>query len=135
MAVNGRINVDVLFQDTDGTTSLKVVSLEDSQEYSSGKVAIVTGTCGTATAAISLTPTSYKNASGDFVTFLTVSRVAMQASREVELVIGDVVCRSSGSVSVSEPPGDLLILGPSEATLQPNYTAGTASYTLVLYGT
>jgi hypothetical protein len=45
MAIDGRINVDVLFHDTDGTTSLKVVSLEDSTAYTTGKVAIVTGTC------------------------------------------------------------------------------------------
>jgi hypothetical protein len=45
MAIDGRINVDVLFHDTDGTTSLKVVSLEDSTAYTTGQVAIVTGTC------------------------------------------------------------------------------------------
>lgn len=65
MAIDGRINVDVLFHDTDGTASLKVVSLEGSTSHTSGKVAIVTGTCGTSQQSISTA--SYRDAAGQEV--------------------------------------------------------------------
>lgn len=48
MTIEGRINVDALFQDRDGTTSVKVVSLRSNNEYTTGKVVIVGGTAGTA---------------------------------------------------------------------------------------
>jgi hypothetical protein len=61
MAIDGRINVDVLFHDTDGTASLKVVSLEDSTAYTTGQVAIVTGTCGTTAVTINASSLTYKD--------------------------------------------------------------------------
>jgi hypothetical protein len=81
MAIDGRINVDVLFHDTDGTTSLKVVSLEDSTAYTTGQVAIVTGTCGTATVTINvqrLLPT--KTLQGNASTLTLPTRVAFSAT-------------------------------------------------------
>jgi hypothetical protein len=80
MAIDGRINVDVLFHDTDGTTSLKVVSLEDSTAYTTGKVAIVTGTCGTTEVSVSISPGTYRDASGAIVNFTSVSRFAFAAT-------------------------------------------------------
>jgi hypothetical protein len=133
MAINGRINVDVLFHDTDGTTSLKVVSLEGSTEYTSGKVAIVTGTAGTAGASISIPPT-YRNADGSLSTITAPSRVAFSATGGNLVRLTDANLLSlqskSGAVSVSdmEPSDDSL-------SIQVIGTAGTASYTLVLYGT
>ena len=56
--------MDVLFHDTDGTTSLKVVSLEDSTAYITGKVAIVTGTCGTTNVTVATSPSTFRDASG-----------------------------------------------------------------------
>jgi hypothetical protein len=83
MAIDGRINVDVLFHDTDGTTSLKVVSLEDSTAYTTGKVAIVTGTVGTTEVSVSISPGTYRDASGAIVNFfICVSvRVCCDARR------------------------------------------------------
>ena len=52
MSLEGRINVDVLFHDKDGTASLKVTSLQDSRAYTTGKVAVITGTLGTASSTI-----------------------------------------------------------------------------------
>jgi hypothetical protein len=65
MSVEGRISVDVLFHDTDGTNAINVVSLRDSREYATGKVAVITGTAGTA--AVNLNEygiTPYRDASG-----------------------------------------------------------------------
>ena len=129
MALNGRINIDVLFHDTDGTASLKVVSLEDSTEYTTGKVAVVTGTCGTdVVTAVQSGATSYKDSSGNSVTFSAVQRCAIKCSGSSVIVYDNtsqIIC-SSGVISVFEPAAN---------TITCNTFSGTASYTLVLYGT
>jgi hypothetical protein len=133
MGLDGRINVDVLFHDTDGTTSLKVVSLEGSNQYTAGKVAVVTGTCGTTAVTISGGGLLYRNAAGQLVTFSEYSRVAFQSSRDCTATDGDSVdnrCRSIGNVALCDwnPVG-------SSIDIEPKFTSGTASFTLVLYGT
>ena len=135
MAIDGRINVDVLFHDTDGTTSLKVVSLEDAAAYTSGKVAIVTGTCGTSATTITLAAAGYKDASGADVTFSSLSRLAFSATGSTPVkcseATGDLVVFSDGGrvcVTGVKPSG-------SAVEIAVDATAGTASYTLVLYGT
>ena len=137
MALDGRITVDVLFHDTDGTASLKVVSLEDSTEYTSGKVAIVTGTCGTALVSpISVAPSSYRDASGSIVSFSAVTRAAFLATpaaralQEGSASSSPRLFSAGGRVAVSD-------MDPEEANDADWFvqtTAGTASYTLVLYG-
>jgi len=134
MALDGRITVDVLFHDTDGTASLKVVSLEDSTEYTSGQVAIVTGTVGTSAVTVysggTLTP-AYRKANGDLVSFSEISRVALLGTPAVEISEpgpSRVSARSSGGlavVSCFESPGTITVVSDS----------GTSSYTLVIYGT
>jgi hypothetical protein len=134
MAIDGRINVDVLFHDTDGTTSLKVVSLEDSAAYTTGKVAIVTGTVGTASISISIPLTGYKDAAGNASTLQLPSRVAFSATGSNPVRLQDVntlsLQSSNGSVSVSE-----MEQADDSLTVSRTGTAGTASFTLVLYGT
>lgn len=141
MALDGRINIDVLFHDTDGTTSLKVVSLEDSAAYTTGKVAIVTGTCGTfaATVATLGSALSYRDASGSQVSFSSFDRMAIAGSQGI--ILGgsgqyeDVSLASTGGrVAVCDrPPQDLIV--PVSGSLTMRTKSGTASYTLVLYGT
>lgn len=135
MAIDGRINVDVLFHDTDGTTSLKVVSLEDAAAYTTGKVAVVTGTCGTSAVTVALASSGYKDAAGSDVTFSSISRLAFSATG-----IKPVKCQeASGDAVVFSDGGRVSVTGvkPSGSSLEVNVdaTAGTASYTLVLYGT
>ena len=137
MALDGRITVDALFHDTDGTASLKVVSLEDSQEYTSGKVLIVTGTCGTtALTATSVAPSTYRDASGSIVSFTAVTRAAFSATpaaralQEGSASDAPRLFSAGGSVAVSD-------MNPEEDNQSDWFvqtTAGTASYTLVLYG-
>ena len=123
MAINGRINVDVLFHDTDGTASLKVVSLEDSTEYTSGKVAIVTGTVGTSAQFIEYA--AYRNAAGE-TQQLVIDRFAFQATPAAQITndLGAVLTQSESNICVDN--------WRDHVALQT--TAGTASYTLVLYG-
>ena len=139
MPLDGRINVDVLFHDTDGTTALKVVSLEDSKAYTSGKVAIVTGTVGTAHVNLESALSGYRNASGDLVDpsqlILGATRVALRSSKLVAIQddIGSGIIESvRNEVSVAS----LAVgrLGGSGLQLL-DLDQGTASYTLVLYST
>jgi len=134
MAIDGRITVDVLFHDTDGTASLKVVSLEDSTEYTSGKVAIVTGTVGTATVTIDASATGYKDATGEDVSLSAVSRLACKATgSRVTLDRGTAAAvigyPNNNGITTSE-----LNLAAASYTYRLSTIAGTASYTLVLYG-
>lgn len=140
MAIDGRINVDVLFHDTDGTASLKVVSLEDSAAYTTGKVAIVTGTVGTAVSTIyeAGVPTTYKDSAGNAVTFTSgpsVTRLAFSSDKRVEFFVSASDARLS-SENNRVAMTCLLGGGADAITAQAmTGTAGTASYTLVLYGT
>lgn len=141
MAINGRINVDVLFHDTDGTASLKVVSLEGSTPYTSGKVAVVTGTCGTSAVTVASlgSALSYRDASGSQVSFSSFDRMAVTGSGGVILggagQYADVGLASTGGrVSVCDrPPQESIV--PVSGSLNMRTKSGTASYTLVIYGT
>ena len=132
MAIDGRINVDVLFHDTDGTTSLKVVSLDDSTAYTTGKVAIVTGTVGTAEVTVSISPSTYRDASGAIVNFTSVSRFAFAATP------GGIAFQEGDIAKVVSLDGQLAITSSNSASADDflvSSAAGTASYTIVIYGT
>jgi hypothetical protein len=136
-SVRGTISVDVAFTDSttvSGAQSIKTIVLRDATEYTSGQVAIVTGTVGTAAVVVQTQPTTYKNAAGEFVSFSNVSRIAFAATGKrlncsdvnetyIESVDGYVA-----ATLVNLPGGDTFVVSPA-------VTAGTASYTLVLYGT
>ena len=131
MAIDGRINIDVLFHDTDGTTSLKVVSLDDSTAYTTGKVAIVMGTVGTTLVQIDVaSATTYKDAAGNLVAFTGVQRFAFAATGSPARLHQDYVTveSSGGRACVSNANG-------FDDPFTVETTAGTASYTLVMYGT
>ena len=133
--VRGVISIDVKFTDSttsSGVSSLKTISLRDATEYSSGKVAIVTGTVGTAAITVDPAPSAYRNASGEIVSFASISKVAFQSSRGVSVSNdGSPITLSLGGVAVACAN----LPSPEPFVLQPQYTVGTASYTLVLYGT
>lgn len=82
MSLEGRISVDCLFHDKDGTASLKVVSLQDSDAYTTGAMAYWSGTCGTTSVTLSFVPTTYRNAAGSLVNVVPggLGRVAFFAS-------------------------------------------------------
>lgn len=142
MSIEGRIAVDVGFADkADGTAvqSLKKLTLADTTSYTTGKVAIITGTCGTAAVTVNFAPTTYSDASGSAVSFATVSRVAFAARASNSSKVrcedweGDMAIYSAGGrVAVSEAD-----INPAQSNLlvRTTGTSGTATYTLVLYGT
>jgi hypothetical protein len=136
MSIEGRIAVDALFHDTDGTTSLKVVSLASSVGYTAGKVAVVTGTAGTSQVFLNLYSTQYRDASGSLVTFAStaISHIAFAfqgasgQSRKFSDSNGNVMLVSKNNeVACSSVPASL------DGFIET--AANTGTYTVVLYGT
>ena len=138
MSIEGSINVSALFHDRDGTTAMKVLSLRSSIEHTTGKVAIVTGTAGTAAATLFDTNAAvpYRDASGTLVEFGNVSQALFSWSGtsqrycEFQAFEGQKVVLASQSGSVSASRID------SGASNEIAITAGggTGTYTIVLYG-
>lgn len=135
MSINGSISVNVLFHDTDGTTSLKISSLRSNTDYGTGKVAVLTGTASTAAFSFSaLGATTYRDASGSLVSFSAISRVAFAWSGPTERVLSEVddnqyLLRSANNrVAVSDVPNFTSRPQISDGT-------GTGTYTIILYGT
>ena len=143
MAIDGRINIDVLFHDTDGTTSLKVVSLDSSHEQSAGKVAFLTGTVSTTqvTVANLASATTYRNAAGNLVSF--------EYLRAVAFAYTGSGANGNATLTIREDGTDFLYMSSREGRVsvsqgRPYYLPeillnadgiGTGTYTIVLYGT
>jgi|LakMenEpi03Aug12_release.lakeMendotaPanAssembly.Ray.scaffolds.fasta_scaffold266120_4 hypothetical protein len=139
MSVRGTIAVDVAFTDsttTAGGSSLNTITLRDATEYTTGKVAIVTGTVGTTQVSVNTAPTTYRDASGAFISFSNISRVAFSASgsQVVEVLSNDSERSLAASMSSMVAVASCNVSGSLDIQF-PTATAGTASYTLVIYGT
>jgi hypothetical protein len=90
MTLDGRVNVDVLFHDKNGTSSIKVVTLNNSVEYPNGTVAVVTGTAGTQAVSFgSIGQTTYRNAAGQAVLMDSVERVIFTWSGDFPRALDD----------------------------------------------
>jgi hypothetical protein len=125
MSTEGRIAIDVSFSDTasgTGMQALKRLALTSTDAYSTGKIAILAGTCGTAAVAVAVAPSTYKDADGSAVSFATVTRFAFAAGAGVAVSGGSRV-----SVSDSRSGGT--------AGFNVSAYSGTASYSLVIVGT
>jgi hypothetical protein len=131
MSVTGRVNVGVVFHDTDGDSAIKVVSLDDARAYTTGKVASVSGTCGTAAVSIVLNDLGYRDAAGDLVTLTDVTDVFFTASADAVLT----ATGSSASIwaTGNQVSASALPVAPTGLTVAS--ASGTASYTVVLHGT
>lgn len=146
MSIEGRINVDVLFHDKDGTASIKIVNLDGITQHATGKVAVINGTCSTTSTPLALQPTTYRDASGSLVSFTTVQRAVVKAN------VGSLVFHRYEEHSVGETAaakgtligsGHVAVVGLDNADLDPlaagspavQSYSGTSSYTIVIYGT
>lgn len=133
MSVSGRINVDVLIHDTDGTASFKIVSMSKSQAVTSGKVAYVTGTCGTSAVTIQLAPTTYRDASGAAVSFAEINSVIVQSSGAAIVMTNPSVSVAANKMAViHEDIGDLDDSGQLPTV---RAASGTASFSIAFVGT
>lgn len=142
MSVDGSISASALFHDKDGTTTMKVVSLESVEAYSEGLVASFTGTCGTSATQIDFS--QYVKANGDQLSstsFSAITRLAFSASPAGVMETGGNIPEMAagskdGSVSVIENPGWSGFFIPSSPPIvSMRSISGTASYTVVCYGT
>lgn len=135
MSISGKFSIDVHFIDKTadvGSSSTKTLFIQDVGDYSTGKVAIISGTVGTAVETISISPSPYIDSSGAAVSFGSVSRVAVIATRAI-VVKNDAdmaVISDSTLASVSDAQNTTAPL-----QLHPTYASGTAEYTLLIYGT
>ena len=136
--MNGRIIVDSQFTDSATATAIlstKVVTLQTSTEYDSGKIAVVSGTVGTSAVTVTFASPGYTSAAGVPVTFSNVSRLVFSAGsttlvRCTGVTTGKPAALSRASqAAVSE-------VGSTETavTIAVDAASGTSSYTLVLYG-
>lgn len=136
MSIEGRIAVDVGFSEStsaSGVQSLKRITLTSTDSYSSGKVAVISGTASTQLATIPVNPSTFRDASGSLVAFTSsVSRVAFKSSGAASISdasTGAVVPCDGNSVSVFS------LAGNQGDDLQIQSASGTVSYTIVIYGT
>ena len=132
MSIDGRISIDAIFHDTDGTASISVVSLQDSKEYTTGKVAFITGTVGTNQFSFNSYSTPYRDSSGSLVTFSTLSRVVFSYSGSTAKKFNDI----NGNFLLSSrnnEPATSLVSENVDALIESG--SGTGTYTILLYGT
>lgn len=138
--IRGRFGVDVQFTDStivSGAQSLKTLTLQGATEYDFGKVALVSGTCGTAVVAVPVSPTTYRDSGGNAISFASVSRVAFSASGP-----NLVACDGSGGCGIEDwtiysRAGQVAVSEALETvafSINVYGTAGTAAFTLVMYG-
>lgn len=131
MSINGRINIDAVFHDTDGTASISVVSLNDSLEYSTGVVAIMTRTANSVIHTVPLTPSTYPDATGQPVSFASVDHVVLKSN------YGNIVY-NDGYVSMNLQPGEVssfpVRFSVADDFMEIFADIGTGSYTIILHG-
>lgn len=123
--------------DDNGVAAQKVVSLNRRDEYSSGKVAVVSGTCSFIRVSINPASLTYEDAAGNAVSFSGVRRLVLQAEPGAFLYRSffgfPYGCSMGEPCVVSEvTPAALPFGGYSIASTS---VTATASFTLVLYGT
>jgi len=131
MSIDGRISIDAIFHDTDGTASVSVVALNESQEFSSGVVAVMTRTASGVQQSLPVSPTTYRNAAGNLVELVNLSHVVLK-SNSGTVVYADLVN------SVVVPPGKTASFATDFSFTGDDISiyadGGTASYTIILYG-
>ena len=139
MSVEGRISVDVLFHDTDGTNAINVLSLQKSNAYTSGIVQYLSGTAGTAAFTFGeggfqgVGGTTYRNAAGQQVES-NAKRIAFSWSGGAG-DIRDLSETDSGAFLLRSVNGEAAVCShDGGATLVMSSCATTGTYTLVVYG-
>ena len=133
MAVSGTVNVSASFIDSDDQTGIeseKKVSLASANVHTGGKVALISGTCGTAVVNVDLTALGYVNAAGETVSMSIVQRMAIKANPGAfaEFVdSGEKLKSLCDLVSIS-------CVQNTDDTINVYTTAGSSTYTILFYG-
>lgn len=133
MPVSGTINVSMSFVDkatSSGVQSEKKASLSSAEVYTSGKVAVVTGTVGTAVHNIDLTSLGYRDAAGNEVAISLVDQAGFVSENEAFLQFVDI------DIKVHSTDNHMAVtcVHNTDETVNVYTTSGTSSYTLLLFG-
>ena len=138
MVDSGHITVDVELVDSaeeSGVTAQKVVSLSRRDEYSSGKVAVVTGTCGTARLVINPLSLPYQDAANNVVSLESVRRIVLYAEPGAFLYRGIFVFPFGCSRGEPCVTSEYSEFPPAQGYAVSSLPGTTSSFTLILYGT
>jgi hypothetical protein len=133
MALNGTINVSMSFVDTASSTGVeseKKASLASADVYTSGKVAVVTGTVGTAVQNIDLSDLDYRDAAGNLVTMSYVDRAGFISENEAFVNFVDIDIK----LHATDNHMAISCIHNTDDTVNVYTTNGTSSYTLLLFG-
>jgi len=133
MALNGTINVSMSFVDTASSTGVeseKKASLASADVYTSGKVAVVTGTVGTAAQNIDLSDLDYRDAAGNLVTMSYVDRAGFISENEAFVNFVDIDIK----LHATDNHMAISCIHNTDDTVNVYTTNGTSSYTLLLFG-
>jgi hypothetical protein len=133
MAVSGTINVSMSFLDSttsSGVVSQKKLSLSSADIYTTGKVAVVTGTVGTALQNIDLSSLGYRNAAGEPVAISTVDRCGFISDNEAFVQFVDIDIK----LHATDNHMAVTCVHNTDDTVNVYTTNGTSSYTLLLFG-
>jgi hypothetical protein len=133
MALNGTINVSMSFVDTASSTGVeseKKASLASADVYTSGKVAVVTGTVGTAAQNIDLSDLDYRDAAGNLVTMSYVDRAGFVSENEAFVSFVDIDIK----LHATDNHMAISCVHNTDDTVNVYTTNGTSSYTLLLFG-
>jgi hypothetical protein len=141
VSVSGQFSLSLQFSDSTTATnlsSLKSITLAEESDYSTVKVAIVSGTIGTASVSIwaagtvSLNGTTYRDAAGDAVSLSSVSRAWFQNSSSQSAILADedlqvwsLLSKNNEVMSSANDGG---------TSIGVRTLSGTAAVTVVLYG-
>ena len=141
MSVEGRVVLDALVHDRDGAVGMNVVSFTETLDCTGGKVVYLEGTVDESGDGIPLFPSTYRNASGNFVSLGLLSHAVVVA------VSGDLIFTRYAADAINQVDtymmeGDAMIAGlfnlsqSTELQYPPVLRAasGTATYKIMVCG-
>lgn len=125
--IHGSISVDISFTDSTAgevTAALKRLNLREGSEYTTGKVAIESGTVGTTVQFLAYG--DYRDSGGNLQN-LTPARFAFRATPGARIIndFGHELSESRDNICVDNWRDHVAI----------RTTAGTATYKMIVYGT
>ena len=139
MGASGTLSIRFEFSDSttrETKTISKLAVVSEDLEFASVPVAIMSGTVGTAAVSVSINPTTYRNAGGDFVSFATApARIALQADgpSAVSMTDSDLNEFSASSRNGSVAVTRWGLSSPSSGVLVQT-ASGTNTYAIVVIG-
>ena len=131
MSIEGRIAIDIGFTDmhtTEGVQNVQRIALSQTDAFTAGKVAVLSGTLGTSVILFYTDATGFIAANGQAVSFGACTRLYGEFSRPCSVQLDDATALNQTVFLVNTA-------GEHDIAVTPSYTSGTASYTIFMYGT